>query len=222
MKDNKGITLIALVITIVVLIILAGISISIMMGEDGLITKARQGAQNYQNAAIEEQNMLNTIGIYTDLNGTTNGSGTNVQRKQAQTITPGTEDIVIPGGTYLDGDLTIKGNSNLKPEYIKDGVSIFGITGTLSNSTGDVSFSSVVRGSYGSGPIDCNVGDLIVVGANHSTINASGATLLNSFHAGHSSLDCYIYFYRATSEQVTFNGGSNAASAIWHSVVLYY
>ena len=53
MRNNKGITLIALVITIIVLIILAGISISILMGEDGLITKAKQGAQNYQNASVE-------------------------------------------------------------------------------------------------------------------------------------------------------------------------
>ena len=61
MKNNKGITLIALVITIIVLIVLAGISISLLMGEDGLITKAKQGSQNYQNAAIEEQEMLNSF-----------------------------------------------------------------------------------------------------------------------------------------------------------------
>ena len=75
LKSKKGITLIALVITIIVLIILAGISISIMMGEDGLITKAKQGAQNYQNAAIEEQAMLNTVygKVGTQLaNGSTN------------------------------------------------------------------------------------------------------------------------------------------------------
>ena len=61
MKNNKGITLIALVITIIVLIILAGISISILMGQEGLITRAKQGAQNYQNAAIEEQQVLNEL-----------------------------------------------------------------------------------------------------------------------------------------------------------------
>ena len=64
-KNNKGITLIALVLTIIILIILAGISISILTGQDGLITKAKQGAQNYQNSAVEEQAMLNTIGAYT-------------------------------------------------------------------------------------------------------------------------------------------------------------
>ena len=61
MKNQKGITLIALVITIIILMILAGISISLLMGEDGLITKAKQGALNYQNAALEEQEMLNNF-----------------------------------------------------------------------------------------------------------------------------------------------------------------
>lgn len=38
MRENKGITLIALVVTIVVLLILAGVSISMLMGENGIIT----------------------------------------------------------------------------------------------------------------------------------------------------------------------------------------
>ena len=61
LRKQKGITLIVLVITIIVLIILAGISIAVLTGEDGLITKAKQGAQNYQNASIEEQQALNSI-----------------------------------------------------------------------------------------------------------------------------------------------------------------
>ena len=40
MKNNKGITLIALVITIIVLLILAGISIAMLTGENGLLNKA--------------------------------------------------------------------------------------------------------------------------------------------------------------------------------------
>ena len=39
-KANKGITLIALVITIIVLLILAAISIATLTGENGLLTKA--------------------------------------------------------------------------------------------------------------------------------------------------------------------------------------
>ena len=83
LKSKKGITLIALIITIIVLIILAGISIAVLTGEDGLITKAKQGAQNYQNAAVEEQERLNTLYAQagTQLtSGSTNNSGTPVSQ----------------------------------------------------------------------------------------------------------------------------------------------
>ena len=60
-KQEKGITLVALVITIIVLIILAGISITMVLGQDGLITKSRDGANQYKNAAANEQQQLNAI-----------------------------------------------------------------------------------------------------------------------------------------------------------------
>lgn len=43
LKGQKGITLVALVITIIVLLILAGVSISLVMGDNGVLTQA-QGA----------------------------------------------------------------------------------------------------------------------------------------------------------------------------------
>ena len=42
MKNIKGITLIALVITIIVLLILAGISITMLGGDNGILTKATE------------------------------------------------------------------------------------------------------------------------------------------------------------------------------------
>ena len=45
-KSNTGITLITLVITIVVLSILAGVSINTVVGDDGIIKKARAGRSN--------------------------------------------------------------------------------------------------------------------------------------------------------------------------------
>ena len=41
MKKNKGITLVALVVTIVVLLILAGVSINLVLGNNGIIAKAK-------------------------------------------------------------------------------------------------------------------------------------------------------------------------------------
>ena len=40
-KEMKGITLVALVVTIVVLLILAGVSINLVLGDNGIITKAK-------------------------------------------------------------------------------------------------------------------------------------------------------------------------------------
>ena len=42
LKKEKGITLIALVVTIVVLLILAGVSINLVIGNNGIITKSKE------------------------------------------------------------------------------------------------------------------------------------------------------------------------------------
>ena len=68
---NKGITLIALVVTIVVLLILAGITISLVFSENGIIAKAREAAEKTNQAVINEQEQMNEVGTIIDnmLNG---------------------------------------------------------------------------------------------------------------------------------------------------------
>lgn len=53
-RGKKGITLIALVVTIVVLLILAGITISLVFSETGIITKAKLAKEETRGAAVEE------------------------------------------------------------------------------------------------------------------------------------------------------------------------
>lgn len=55
-----------------------------------------------------------------------------ISGKSAETYTPTTSDQTIASGQYLSGAQTIKGDTNLQPQYIASGVSIFGVTGTLS------------------------------------------------------------------------------------------
>ena len=73
----SGITLIALVVTIVVLLILAGITISLVFSENGIIAKAREAANKTNEAVINEQAQMNdvTAAMENMLNGT-GGSGT--------------------------------------------------------------------------------------------------------------------------------------------------
>lgn len=59
LKQAKGITLIALVLTIIVLLILAGISIAMLTGENGIISQANEAKEKYKTAEIEE--MIETI-----------------------------------------------------------------------------------------------------------------------------------------------------------------
>ena len=62
-RQNKGITLVALVVTIIVLIILAGVSISLVLGDNGIVTKAKDAKQNMQIAANEEQEGLANLEV---------------------------------------------------------------------------------------------------------------------------------------------------------------
>ena len=55
MKDNKGITLISLVITIIILMILAGISIKLVFGENGIIAKAQYASTKTKEASLQEK-----------------------------------------------------------------------------------------------------------------------------------------------------------------------
>ena len=55
LKINKGITLIALVITIIVLLILAGVTIATLTGDNGILTKAQNSKEKNAQKTVEEQ-----------------------------------------------------------------------------------------------------------------------------------------------------------------------
>lgn len=55
MKNEKGITLIALVITIIVLLILAGVSIAMLGGDNGLLSKSQESAAQTAIAGAKDE-----------------------------------------------------------------------------------------------------------------------------------------------------------------------
>ena len=68
-KNNKketGITLIALVVTIIILIILAGVSINLVIGDNGIITMAKRARENMEIATQEEQIALDNLVLQMD------------------------------------------------------------------------------------------------------------------------------------------------------------
>ena len=66
LKGQNGITLVALVVTIIVLIILAGVSIALILDDNGIVTKAKQGKENYAIAANVEHDQLSNAEAWAD------------------------------------------------------------------------------------------------------------------------------------------------------------
>lgn len=60
-KNQNGITLIALVVTIVVLLILAGVSISVVLGDNGLIENAREAKRQTESKSAQELNDIEKL-----------------------------------------------------------------------------------------------------------------------------------------------------------------
>ena len=64
LRKNKGITLIALVITIIVLLILAGVSIAMLTGQNGILSQAQKAKSETENAAKNEAAILDEYNKY--------------------------------------------------------------------------------------------------------------------------------------------------------------
>ena len=65
-KNNRGITLIALVITIIVLLILAGISISMLSGDNSILSRAGQARDKTKETQKDEEVKVAVLGSYDD------------------------------------------------------------------------------------------------------------------------------------------------------------
>ncbi len=121
-RGSHGITLVALVITIIVLMILAGVSLSFVLGDNGILKKSQESADAYKNKAGEESNTLDMVNGYLEnMMGNTTGGGGSTNPAAGTTVTkPGnwtsTEvtpiadgkggTVPLPGGFhYVGGDI---------------------------------------------------------------------------------------------------------------------
>ena len=102
-KQEKGITLIALVVTIVVLLILAGVSISLVLNNNGVISKAKDAKNQYAEAQTNDEKQLNEVSDWIDTKvGDTTGGG-NSNYNPADDGVPIPAGFVYVGGTKASG-----------------------------------------------------------------------------------------------------------------------
>lgn len=111
MTNNKGITLIALVITIIVLLILAGVSIAMLTGDNGILTQAGNAKTDTAIAEAEEavKLTLNEI-IANDMDPTYDpGEGTDesvINNANLKTMIPRNNANVTVTSVTEDGNVT--------------------------------------------------------------------------------------------------------------------
>nr|WP_296029437.1 Ig-like domain-containing protein [uncultured Dorea sp.] len=162
---------------------------------------------------VSSKMLENTVacGPYGKVTGT-------IKSQAAQTITPGTEDQTIDAGVYLSGDQTIKGDANLLAENIKEGVELFGITGTYGGGivnpykgkTIVVSGDSIMAGwgwEEGTGIIQ----PLKEKYADATWINKaeSGANMAVTSSPAHTPIVNQITSYTGAADAIIFDGGVN-------------
>ena len=116
LKNNKGITLIALVVTIVVLLILAGVSISMLTGENGIITQAQQSKLQTEIGKEKEYITLSVSALKGDK--MSRGDTSEITSSELQTeMNKYTDEATVTGS----GTLTVTYESGRSYEVDQDG-----------------------------------------------------------------------------------------------------
>ena len=142
-KNKKGITLIALVITIIVLLVLAGVSLNMLLGENGILTKVQTAKSSQERAGLKEEAQLTMLSIETEKLISDDSksfkevlesgiSGATIEAVNATESSSGLTDVyyVLKGGDYvtvyedgevIDGKIEIWDGKKVScPEFKKE------------------------------------------------------------------------------------------------------
>ena len=112
LKNKKGITLVALVVTIVVLLILAGVSINLVLGDNGIIAKAKDAETKSAEASQNDLKGMN--GLVSEMEGALAGNGSTGSGSGNGGAGGGGTDTKVPAETapyFPDSTFTKKGGT---------------------------------------------------------------------------------------------------------------
>ena len=171
-EAQKGITLIALVITIIVLLILAGVSIAMLTGQNGILTQAQNAKTTNESKSAEEKVKLAVMGARADDGTLTVGKLRTELANYGGTVEGDTFPVTatVDGKSFTvdaNGNVTVSGSSTEpNPPAPTE-------NGTLGTVTGSETTNTTVKDSLGNQVVvpagfkvvnkDANVTDGIVV-----------------------------------------------------------
>lgn len=110
LKENKGVTLVALVITIIVLLILAGVTLSMVMGDSGIFSKANDASIKTSVSGAQDAVRLALLEVTTNQYDATGSSNESVTKATANEKVAA--QMALTGEYVLatDGSVTAKGS----------------------------------------------------------------------------------------------------------------
>ena len=137
LKNNKGITLIALVITIIVLLILAGISISLVTGDNGLLKQATRAGAETKIAEAKEMAIMDVNALMSEYYEAryVNRQSNTIGKTAKDYIVANLEDVASTKANYY----TVTDDTITLTPLKDDGTTV---TGTLKDN-GDITWSDV-------------------------------------------------------------------------------
>ena len=208
MKKERGITLVALVITVIILLILAGVALSLITGEEGLFARTNHSAQKYKDASQAEADKVDSV--VSELEKYSEGTTTPPTVSEPTLITELALDgtlkvgdyIEYDAGTWEEGDLEKIRNSDGSPTVTGSKIltSVQGEFGGFeigdsrnSNSTHYLSEHTPRTEGWRVWNIDENTGEVTIIHAGYPE------TLFCTYHESEASIkilrkrDCSMY-----------------------------
>ena len=116
LKIDAGITLVSLVVTIVILLILSGITIATLGGENGLFARVKQAKKAHVQSEMQEQLTLALNELQVDKKG--NASLDDVTQDWINTVIPSDYSPTIKEDASLDGKMVVMNKNDITGRFI--------------------------------------------------------------------------------------------------------
>ena len=150
-NNEKGITLTSLVVTIIILLILAGITIKFALDDNGIIAQTRLASEKYKNSTQQEQTAINQIAKEMQSSGSASGGGSSGGGSGQGGSVPDDYDEIKQENEELKKEneklKNTKAEGNATPEQVLSDATfssstLNGATGTMKNNGAWISNSS--------------------------------------------------------------------------------
>lgn len=227
-KSAKGITLIALVVTIVILIILAGVAINLSLSNNGIFNRAKQAREDYKHATNEEQSGITNIEKAMDeiaegVAGGTTGGTTDTPKVYAPYDNP-----YIPTGFTHIGTEDWNSGYRISDTGDETGNIFVWVPCVLDQSkvkAGDTvqTFQKITTGKYNSSllslsPTDTSVADVEPTNAIKTSVGTYGGFYIAAYEAGIAGTTENYSLSTKTATDGTVKPLSKSGCGVWNYI----